>query len=134
MNRLKDNPSKADELAHLREFVAALPADSYLASYFQGAEPFAAAAMANDMPAEPLEDVRRRVSDLHADETRAKASVKELTAQVDALRAERRKILTIADYIREQMREANKHASAAARELANLQTAAANIFVKAEQP
>jgi hypothetical protein len=58
MDRLPENPTKAQELEHLRSFLALLPRGSYLAGMLQGAADLAELWMSQDVGFELLPALR----------------------------------------------------------------------------
>ena len=56
---MTDDPTKAEELAHWRQFLAALPPCSYLASYLKGSDATLEHYMAQDMSCELIQCIRR---------------------------------------------------------------------------
>jgi hypothetical protein len=53
-----DNPTKAEELAHWRQFIASLPPGSYLALYLKGSDTLLEHYMAQDMCCELIQAIR----------------------------------------------------------------------------
>ncbi len=133
MPQLKTTASKAQELAHLTDFISTLDEGTYLHSMFAGAADFARVAMLNDTCEEPLKRVGERRNELAYECERISANLKEITAKVDFLRAEKQRLLRIADYIKEKADDASRAASAACRELASLDNVTRNILDKAQQ-
>ena len=56
---MSDNPTKAEELAHWRQFLATLPQCSYLDLYLRGSEAILEQYMAQDLSCELIRDIRR---------------------------------------------------------------------------
>ena len=56
---MAENPTKAQELAHWRQFLTALPPCSYLALYLKGSDTLLEQYMAQDMCCELIQTIRR---------------------------------------------------------------------------
>lgn len=104
INRVLDNPSKADELAHWQEFLSTLPSYSYLSLYLQGSTDILRQAMADDMSCELLPAVRRRAAEALEQERAALAAKKkaqeELAEVQRQLSASRRDLGNVRDDLR----------------------------------
>jgi hypothetical protein len=88
-----DNPAKADELAHWRQFIASLPPCSYLALYLKGSDALLEHYMAQDMCCELIQTIRRE-----RDEALRDAS--EANKARDTARLERDKMQAAVDQLR----------------------------------
>lgn len=65
--KLKNNPSKADEIGYLKNFIAGLPEDSYLADWMKHAAPFVEADIRNDIfPSIVPSDARKEADEIVA--------------------------------------------------------------------
>jgi uncharacterized coiled-coil DUF342 family protein len=116
---MTDNPTKAEELAHWRAFLAALPPCSYLALYLKGSDALLEHYMAQDMCCELIQTIRRE-----RDEAMRDAS--EANKVRDAARGERDKM----DHAVQQLRH---EASRCREELRELSQAAQTLSIAAQQ-
>lgn len=96
--RLKDNCSKADELAHWQMFLNTLPSHSYLAQYFRDSVPMLEDAMRNDMSIEPVKVLRSNY--LEALRSEGEALSRKKTAQDELAKVQRE-----VHYAREDLRK-----------------------------
>ena len=116
---MTENPTKSEELAHWRQFLAALPPCSYLALYLKGSDGLLEHYMAQDMCCELIQSIRRE-----RDEALRDAS--EANKARDAARGERDKM----DRAVQQLR----HEAARCREeLRELSQAAQTLSIAAQQ-
>lgn len=103
---LPDDPTKAQEMQHLCDFVRMLPRDSYLRSYLAGAEEFARAAMSNDMHADLLNDLHHHKNRLHEDNRNAEKELDKKRAEIAQLRSESARLESRARRIAEDAADA----------------------------
>jgi len=116
---MTDNPSKADELAHWCQFLASLPPCSYLALYLTGSDTLLEHYMAQDMPCDLIQTIRRE-----RDEALRDAS--EANKVRDAARLER-------DAMDRAVKQLRHEAARCREELRELSQAAQTLSVAAQQ-
>ena len=90
---MSDNPTKAEELAHWRQFLATLPQCSYLDLYLRGSEAILEQYMAQDLSCELIRDIRRSRDEALRDTSEANRAR-------DAARLERDNMQTAVEQLR----------------------------------
>lgn len=130
---LTENSSKAEEIAHWQAFLATLPANSYLALYFQGSTEFLENAMRNDMAIEGARDLNNRRLLALGECLDAEKRLKQLTEQRDTLEAAVRRLKREASQIRDALEDASRTSSSTAAQAAGGFGQATAILKKIEQ-
>lgn len=129
LDPLPEFPSKAEEMTHLREFVAQLPFHSYLRSFLEGADEFAERAMLQDLSIELLSATRRARSELNEDIHRMAKELEKMRSERDALKKETSALLGAACRVRDYSRDAGKALATCLRDFEQVSIAATNLVV-----
>lgn len=115
---LKEGCSKAEEMAHWRQFLADLPPASYLALYLAETEELLEWAMANDMSVSLVKDSRRRQVEAEAEARQAEARLQQLLEQNKMLDLAQTRLKREGARLREELRKTMEYCQTLSREAA----------------
>jgi chromosome segregation ATPase len=105
MNRLPDNPTKADELAHWQAFRAQLPPCSYLALYLAESDDTLRYAMANDESCDLIATIRKERSRALEDCAVVRNELTALRMERDKAQNEYRQLARALCTLRDELRD-----------------------------
>lgn len=130
MERLPENPSKAEELAHWQEFLAQLPPCSYLAMFLAESTGPLESAMRADISTELISDLRKRRGEALAEMVKARADLDSVTEATQ----EQRKFLRLTKHelvkAREELAELRKPLRTLLASVDNAHAMACNAVLK----
>jgi hypothetical protein len=133
MDRLSDNATKADELAHWRAFLATLPAHTYLGLYLAGSDAVLEHYMRDDVSCELIPEIRRGRNDALEDAARANAQRKRAIEERDRLHREVRELRAEAVRLREELQDLARAACTLSRQAADAHAKAVATVVTSLQ-